>query len=84
MYPYKVVHLACPFIKKKKVLAMHNEGMVDGYTLSRELEALILEEHKQGFEVFDITPIASNVEKFGHSLSVTKSLMVTFKFVSSK
>ncbi len=79
MNKYKVVYVESNFIKKKNPLAVHNEGKIDSYTLAKELEALLLEESKDGFEVFAITPIASNVDKFGHALSITRGLMVTFK-----
>ena len=79
MHTYKVVYVESSFLKKKKALAVHNEGQVDGYSLSRDLEALLVDEEKQGYEVFSIVPIASNIGKFGQTLSITRGLMVTLK-----
>ena len=84
MYPYKVTFLASELLKKKSALSAKNEGIVDGLSLAQHLEALLIEEHKLGYEVFDISPIASNVDKFGHSLSITKGLVVTFKQIEGK
>ena len=84
MHPYKVTFLASELRKKKRALSSMNEGIVDGFTLAQHLEALLIEEHKLGYEVFNISPIASNIDKFGQSLSITNGLVVTFKQMKNK
>ncbi len=84
MHPYKVTFLASEFLKKKHALSALNEGIIDGLTLAQQLEALLIEEHKSGYEVFNISPIAGNVDKFGQSLSITKGLVVTFKRIENE
>ncbi len=83
MKPYKVAFVASTF-QARKALTFKNEGVVNGYTLSRDLEALILEEDKAGYELVNLSPVASNVEKFGMSLSITQGMLVTFRAKNSE
>jgi len=59
MYPYKVIYLESPILKKTSEHL--RKGNMDGLTSSKELEALLIEQKKEGFELRNITPLAGTV-----------------------
>ena len=77
MHPYKVVYLESTIINKS--IDWNRKGNTDGLSTSMELEALLIEEDKNGFELFSITPIMGNAIKSPYTSYTTIGLMVTFK-----
>ena len=76
MYPYKVVFLENNTGPKKK----NPRGQVDGYHLSKDLEALLIEQDKLGYALVSIVPVTGNVSgKYEHPTTVTIGFTVTFK-----
>lgn len=72
-YPYKVEYIFASAEKKKWY---ESPNAVDAWTLSKELEALLLEYHSKGYALTNITPIQTS-DAMGYSR--TDGLMVTFK-----
>ncbi|MDH3650852.1 MAG: hypothetical protein OEQ53_14295 [Saprospiraceae bacterium] len=79
MYPYKVVFVENTFLKK--TVGQIRKGNVDGMTTSKELEALLVEKHEEGFELKDISPVNGLVVSSPYSINTTLGFMVTFKKV---
>ncbi len=81
MYPYKVKYLESSFLKKNS--EWKNVGKLDGISTSKELEALIIEETDNGFELHSITPLTGNIISSPYTLNTTTGFMVTFKKVEN-
>ncbi len=76
MHPYKVIFLESTFMKKKKI----RKGFLDGLTTSRELEALLVDQQKQGFEFVSMVPVTGTTSiTLGTVYNETLGFMVTFK-----
>lgn len=70
--PYKVFYIESTFLKPKR------KRRVDGFTMSKELEALLTEQSNKGYELFSIVPLDGNTVGIETIVSTT-GLMVTFK-----
>lgn len=78
MYSYKTVFLESTFVQKKGRSTV--KGHVDAWTTSRDLEALLIEEDKSGFELVTVSPVNSNVVgAMGYPVTVTIGLIVTLR-----
>ena len=77
MYPYKVKYIESSFLKKNS--EWKNVGKLDGISTSKELEALIIEETNNGFELLSITPLTGNIISSPYTLNTITGFMVTFK-----
>ncbi|MEM1321821.1 MAG: hypothetical protein AAGG75_16295 [Bacteroidota bacterium] len=78
MHPYKVNFLETSFLKPKGFNRVH--GKIDGLTTSKELEAMIIEEDKLGYELHSITPMTGNNRPdLDGRMLLTSCLMITFK-----
>lgn len=75
MYTYKVFNLDAPSKGPKR------RGYIDSYELSKQLEALLIEQEQLGYELVTITPVTANVAKI-ETILVTAGLIVTFKKVN--
>jgi len=69
-YPYKVEYLICPRIKDNGI------SPVDGLTLAKDLEALIIDYVSKGYRLFETKTITSIGPA---NLSDTAGLIVIFK-----
>ena len=79
-YPYKVIYLETTILQKKWAV----KGHLDGLTTAKELEALLLEQDKNGYEVFSIAPMNTNSVGAGAMpVIVSAGFMITFKKKSS-
>ena len=64
--------------EKKKWYQSKNP--IDAWTLAKELEALLVELHDEGYELADITPILTHELIHGsYPATRTDGLMVTFR-----
>ena len=78
MYPYKVIYLEGTFLKKRGTQIP--KGQLDGLDTSKELEALIIEQSNNGFELVSVAPIIGEVfVSYPSTTSTTTGFMVTFK-----
>jgi len=77
MHPYKVVYLESAITNKS--IDWNRKGNIDGLSTSIELEALLIEQNKHGFELFSITPLIGTAVKSPYSANTTIGFMVTFK-----
>jgi hypothetical protein len=76
MHPYKVIYLDSTFVNKRK----DQPGYLDGLTTSKELEALLIEQDQNGYELFSIVPIVGNTTPIKYVMTdETVGFMVTFK-----
>lgn len=77
MYPYKVEYIYASSEKRKWY---QSKNPVDAWTLSKELEALLIELHAEGYELVNITPILTH-ERVHASYPATRTdgLMATFR-----
>ncbi len=76
MHPYKVIYLDSTFVTKRKF----QHGYLDGLTTSKELEALLIEQDKEGYDLFSIVPIVGNVSPAKYVITdETTGFLVTFK-----
>lgn len=77
MYPYKVEYIYASSERRKWY---QSKGPLDAWTLTKELEALLVESHSKGYELVSITPILT-YEKVHASYPATRTdgLMVTFR-----
>ena len=81
MYPYKVEYIYDSSEKKKWY---QSKNPVDAWTLSKELEALLVESHSKGYELANITPILTHEVIHGSFAgSRTDGLIVTFRKIKS-
>lgn len=79
MYPYRVEYIYASPEKKKWY---QSKNPVDAWTLAKELEALLLELHEEGYELANITPILTHDLVHGsYPGTRTDGLMVTFRQV---
>ena len=77
MYDYKVEYVYTKEMNKKWY---QSSGPLDAWTLSKELEALLLEYKEKGYEVFNISPIQTfDVISGSFAGTKTDGLLVTFK-----
>ncbi|MCO6478374.1 MAG: hypothetical protein J5I94_17220 [Phaeodactylibacter sp.] len=77
MYPYKVEYIYAAPEKRKWY---QSKNPVDAWTLAKELEALLVESHSNGYELINITPILTHeVIQGSFAASRTDGLMVTFQ-----
>ena len=77
MHPYKIIYLPST-ISKKKTDSLQ-KGNIDGMVISHEMEALLIEQDKEGYDLISITPIVGTVIASPYSISTTTGFMVTFK-----
>lgn len=82
MKPYKVIYLPASQLKKSK--DWYKEGSLDGVTTSNELEALLLEQDKDGYELVSIIPSTGNIAKSASFVNTLMGLIVTFKLKPPK
>lgn len=76
MHPYKVVYLDSTFFPKRKF----RHGYLDGLTTSKELEALLIEQEKEGYDLVSIVPIVGNLSITKHVYTdETTGFMVTLR-----
>lgn len=76
MHPYKVIYLDSTFVKKRAF----QRGYLDGLTTSKELEALLIEQDQNGYELVSIVPIVGNTTPIKYVMTdETVGFMVTFK-----
>lgn len=75
--PYKVEYLESHVLEKN--VEWKRKATIDGYYTSKDLEALILERAKQGYELFSIVPLTGSAVKSPYSVTTTIGFMVTFK-----
>ncbi len=77
MYPYEVVYLESSILEKN---SKHlRKGNLDGLSTSKELEALLIEKKKDGFELHNLTPLNGVVVASPYSINTTIGFLVTFK-----
>ncbi|MEM9822708.1 MAG: hypothetical protein AAF985_16620 [Bacteroidota bacterium] len=76
MDQYKVIFQPNTLLPPKGVGRL--PGRVDGLTAAVELEALITEKAKEGYELVSIIPNIGNINEYGYACSVTVGYMVTF------
>ena len=74
-YTYKVEYL---YTEKEKGKWYQGKKMVDGWTLAKEMEALLLEYEKKNYELENITPIVTTAAD-GMSGTKTDGLLVVMK-----
>ena len=77
MYPYKVVYLESSILKKTSENL--KKGNLDGLSTSKELEALLIEEKNNGFDLHKLTPVNGSVTASPYTINTTIGFMVTFK-----
>ena len=77
MKPYRVKYLEGSYLKKKE--NQHLAGHLNGLETSHHLEALIIEQDQEGYEVFAITPISGIVSARMSMPTTTTGFLVTFK-----
>lgn len=77
MKSYKVKYLPATQLKKSKDWV--KEGSLDGMTTATELEALLIEEDKNGYELVSIVPSTGNIAKSATFVNTMMGLIVTFK-----
>ncbi|GAB5551577.1 MAG: hypothetical protein Sapg2KO_11680 [Saprospiraceae bacterium] len=82
MKPYKVIYLPATQLKKSKDWV--REGSLDGVTTSTELEALLLEQDKNGYELVSIIPSTGNIAKSATFVNTLMGLIVTLKLKTQK
>ncbi len=77
MYPYKVEYIYASSERRKWY---QSKNPVDAWTLSKELEALLIELHDEGYELVNITPILTHeMVHASYPATRTDGLMVTFR-----
>jgi len=76
MYPYKVVYLESSTLKKTSENL--KKGNLDGLTTSIELEALLIEQKNNGFELQNLTPVSGSIIGSTSTINTTIGFMVTF------
>ena len=79
MYPYKVEYLESHI--QNKTEGWNRKGNIDGFHTSKDLEALIIERSKEGYEVFNVATVTGTAVKPPYTLVTTIGFMVTFKKV---
>ena len=82
MKPYQVIYLPATQLKKSKDWV--KEGSLDGVTTSTELEALLIEQDKNGYELLSIVPSTGNIAKSASFVNTLTGLIVTFKRKAGK
>ncbi|MEM6377658.1 MAG: hypothetical protein AAF705_05575, partial [Bacteroidota bacterium] len=60
------------------------EGSLDGVTTATELEALLIEQDKQGYELISIVPGTGNIAKSASFVNTLTGLIITFKLKETK
>ena len=75
--PYKVIYLEGAYLKKNT--KRHRAGHMDGLETSNDLEALIIEQDSEGYDLFKITPIEGTVMMGMSMPTTTTGFLVTFK-----
>lgn len=77
MHPYKVIYLDSTFLKKTS--GEIRKGNLDGLTTANSLEALIVEQDKEGYDLFCINPVPGMVVVSPYTITTATGFMVTFK-----
>ena len=77
MLPYKVIYLPATQLKKRK--DGEKEGSLEGGTTATELEALLVEQDKNGYELVSIVPGTGNMAKSTTFVNTLMGLIITFK-----
>jgi hypothetical protein len=77
MHPYKVVYLAA--IQLTKAKDWIKEGSMDGVSTATDLEALLVEQEKAGYELVTMVPLTGNIAKSTSFVNTTTGFMVTFR-----
>lgn len=77
MYPYKVEYIYAAPEKRKWY---QSKNPVDAWTLAKELEALLVESHSNGYQLVSITPILTHeIVHASYPATRTNGLIVTFR-----
>jgi hypothetical protein len=77
MKEYRVIYLEGSYLKNKS--NYHAKGHLDGIETANDLEALILEQCGEGYELFCITPISGMVSLGLSMPPTTTGFIVTVK-----
>ena len=77
MKPYKVIYLEGTYLKKGG--KHHVAGHLAGIDTAHDLEALIIEQDSEGYELLKVTPIHGVVTARMSMPQTTTGFMVTFK-----
>jgi len=77
MYPYKVFYLDSTLLKKTS--GKLYKGHMDGLATSKNLEALIIEQSENGYELVSSDPIDGTIHAAGMGIRTVVGFMVTFK-----
>ena len=78
MHTHKVIYLETSTQKK----GMFKFERMDGLKTSVELEALLIEQERKGYELLSITPLTGNIgANANYPIAFTVGLLVTFKRV---
>ena len=79
MFPYKVVYLESSKIGRVRKWTISGSPL-DGPATAKDLEALLVEQAEQGYELVSITPMEStHYLKTGVPVQATAGFVVTFK-----
>lgn len=77
MYPYKVFYLESTLLKKSS--GKLYKGHMDGLSTSKDLEALIIEQSENGYDLVESRPIEGSISVSGVGIRTVVAFMVTFK-----
>ena len=77
MYPYRVLYVESTYMRRGS--DWKKSGKLDGFSTSKEIEALILEQNEEGYELVSITPLAGTIIASPYSINTTTGFIVTFK-----
>ena len=77
MFNTRVKYLPSSFSEKTKT--WYPVGKIDGLTTAKDLEALIVEQQQEGFELISITPLVGSIMTNLSYVNTTTGFMVTFQ-----
>ena len=77
MYNTRVKYLPSTFVRKTK--DAQKIGKLDGVATAKEIEALIIEQEKEGYQLFSITPLPGQVHTAVSYFQTVTGFMITFQ-----